>query len=364
MRNKASMVARLAGGLAMIAIAALALAGCGAKAPEAEAEVIRPVLTSVATSEDATVEGFVGAIAAQVSVAQSFRIGGTLLTRSVEIGDAVTAGEALATLDGTAYALALETAQANLLSAEAQAANAKDAEARLRGLNQTDVVSQSGLEQAVQQSAAADASLAQARSRLTQAKEQLSYATLSSSIDGVVTAVGAERGAVVAAGQSIVTIAQPTSRDLVIDVPQDVAAELKLGDAFEVSPQLAPDQVAAGVLREIAPQADPVTRTWRLKIGLTHPSDHFWLGTTATARRAAQATGQIRLPETAIRRDGAAEAVWVVSGDGEIGTVHLTPVKTGTDGDGKVTILEGLSGGERVVTAGVNSLVEGQKVRL
>ena len=362
MRIERSMAVRVAGGLAAFAVALLALAGCSAKAPEAE--VIRPVLTSVATSEDATVEGFVGVIAAQVSIAQSFRIGGTLLTRSVEIGDAVTQGQALATLDATSYALALDTAQANLLSAQAQAANAKDAEARLRGLNQTDVVSQSGLEQAVQQSAAADASLAQAEARLTQAKAQLGYATLSSSIDGVVTAVGAEPGAVIAAGQSIVTIAQPAARDLVIDVPQDVAAGLKLGDAFEVSPQLAPDQVAAGVLREIAPQADPVTRTWRLKIGLTHPSDHFWLGTTATARRAAEVKGQIRLPETAIRRDGTTEAVWVVTGEGDMGTVHLTPVKTGPDGDGKVSILEGLSGGERVVTAGVNSLVEGQKVRL
>lgn len=362
MRSDMKTIVRLATGAALIAVAGATLAGCNAKAPEVE--VIRPVLTTVAATEDARVDGFVGAIAPQVSVAQSFRLGGTLLTRAVEIGDAVTSGQALATLDATSYALALESAEANLLSAKAQASNAKDAEARLRGLNQTDVVSASGLEQAVQQSSAADASLAQAQSRLIQAKEQLGYATLTSSIDGVVTAIGAEPGAVVAAGQAIVTIAQPAARDLVIDVPQDVAASLALGSRFEVSPQLAPTQVADGVLREIAPQADPATRTWRLKIGLSNPSDHFWLGTTATARLSGQAIGEIRLPETAIRKDGGTEAVWVVAQQGDTAKVHLQPVKTGPDGDGRVTILEGLAGGEIVVTAGVNSLVEGQAVRL
>lgn len=342
--------------------ALLLLAGCNASAQHEAA--VRQVLTIVAEPEGAKASSFVGVVAPQVSVQQSFRIGGTLLTRTVEIGNQVKAGQPMATLDATSYALALETAQANLLTAQAQSANADDAERRLRGLNQTDVVSASNLEQAVQQAAATDAALAQAQARLTQAKEQLGYATLTASIDGVVTAVGAEPGAVVSPGQAIVTVAQPEARDVVIDVPQDIAALLKSGDRFEVSPQLAPGQVVDGTVREVAPQADPVTRTWRIKIGLTNPSSHFWLGTTATARRTGGIAGEIRVPLAAIVEEAAGASLFVVTGSDGSHKVEKRAVTTGPAADGDVTVLTGLSGGERVVVAGAKSLSDGQAVRL
>lgn len=346
--------------LLLLPVVALTLAGCSSEKP-AEAPV-RPVLSVVAKPTSHVASGFVGAIAPQVSVDQAFRIGGTLVARSVAVGATVAAGDTLATLDATSYELALETARANLQTAEAQYANATASEGRLASLNQSDVVSVSNLEEAQQQAEAARAAVVQAQSRVTQAEQQLGYATLQASIGGVVTATGAEAGAVVAAGQSVITIAQPDARDLVIDVPEDVVQSLKPGTMFSVSPQLAPDVVVRGTLREIAPQADPITRTWRLRIGLENPTEHFWLGTTAIATLSAETAGSIHLPASAIRSDGSATTVWLV--DPKTSTVSQRPVVTKADSEGGFEILSGLSAGERVVIAGVNSLTDGQTIKL
>ena len=189
------------------------------------------------------------------------------------MGDQVRAGAPLADLDATTLDLAVETAQANLQAAEAQYANAAGSEGRLRALTESDVTTVANLQQAEQQSAAALANVVQARSRLAQATEQLSYASLVAPFDGVVTTVGAEPGAVVAAGQSVLTVARTDARDVVIDVPESFVQNLEVGTAFRVAPQLSPATMVDGKLREIAPEADPVTRSWRLKIGIDDPLD-------------------------------------------------------------------------------------------
>lgn len=346
--------------IALMVGLAIPLAACSAETP-AEAPV-RPVLSIVVEPTSAAVSGFVGVVAPQVSVDQSFRVGGTLVTRTAEVGDAVSVGDAIATLDATTSDLSLQTARSNLQTAQAQYDNAAASEGRLRTLNQSDVVSTSNLEEAEQQTEAARAGLVQAQSRVKQAEEQVAYTGLKASIDGVVTAVGAEPGAVVAAGQAIVTIAQPQARDLVIDVPEDVVQSLKLGDIFNVVPQLAPDVSAAGTLREIAPQADPVTRTWRLRIGLDDPSQDFWLGTTASAVPQEKNQGRIELPAVAIKTVDGASSVFVV--DASTATLKQRPVTVKAAGNGMVEVAAGIEAGERVVTAGVNSLVDGQKIKL
>ncbi|CAN7183871.1 efflux RND transporter periplasmic adaptor subunit [Devosia sp. LjRoot16] len=336
------------------------LAACQ-PATEAPQPAPRPVLSMLVEPAATAEASFVGVVSPRISVTQAFRVGGTLINRSAGVGDQVRAGAALADLDATTLDLAVETARANLQAAEAQYANAAGAEGRLRALTESDVTTVANLEQAEQQSAAALAGVVQARSRLTQATEQRSYASLAAPFDGVVTAVGAEPGAVVAAGQTVLTIARTDSRDVVIDVPESFVQNLEVGAVFRVSPQLSPATVVDGTLREIAPEADPVTRSWRLKIGVDDAPAQFWLGTTATASLAVASTDTvIRVPETAIRHNAEATSVWVV--DPAANIVNARPVELGAVADGQVDIRSGLAAGERIAIAGVNSLVEGQPV--
>ncbi|MBD8066940.1 efflux RND transporter periplasmic adaptor subunit [Devosia sp. PTR5] len=335
------------------------VAACQSPPPEPQVEA-RPVLSLVVEPRAMVRSSFVGVVTPQVSVDQAFRVGGTLVSRAVDVGDSVAAGAVIASLETTTLDLAVETAQANLLSAEAQYANAAAAEGRLRSLQESDVVAVSNLEQAQQQTAAARASVVQAQSRLLQAEERLGYARLAAPFDGVVTAVGAETGAVVSPGQKILTLAQTGARDLVIDVPEAFAQRVQVGAQFMVVPQLDPDIRIEGKLREIAPEADPVTRSLRLKIGLVDPPDQFWLGTTASASLADPVRGELWVPQGAVLTRDGKTSVWVV--DESAATVTARPVSVGAPVDGQVPVLSGLAAGDRVVTAGVNDLENGQAI--
>lgn len=344
----------------LLPLSLVLLAGCSPS--EEAAPQIRPVLSAVVEPIARSSAAFVGTVQPRTSTAQAFRVGGTLVSRNVGLGDSVTGGQVLAAVETTTLSLAVETAQANLSNAQAQAANAAATLGRLEALVQSNNASQADIEQAQQQALASQASVVQTEARLTQAKEQLSYAQIVAGFDGIVTAIGAETGEVVAPGQMVVTIARPDERDLVIDVPELFVAQLAIGTPFAISPQLDPATVIPGTLREIAPQADPVTRSWQLRIGLENAPASFWLGTTATARLETPADPGIAIPETAIRRDGQATAVWIV--DAAKSSVSLRPVEIGMASNGLVPVLSGLAPGERVAIAGVNSLQEGQEVRL
>lgn len=340
-------------------LAALALAACQ-KAPEAPAP-IRPVLSIAVQPQTSAGASFVGTVEPQVTAALAFRLGGTLVDRNVDVGASVKTGDVLASIESTTLVLAVKSANANLANAQAQFQNAEAAEGRLAALLQTDTISQANLEQAQQQTKAAQAGVVQAQSSVTQASDQLGYAQLVAGFDGIVTAVGAESGQVVTPGQAVVTLAQPDARDIVIDVPDAFAQSGAIGAKFTIALQLAPQITATGTLREIAPQADEVTRLRRLRIGLEQPPASFWLGTTAVATAPATDADQIALPASAVNMTGASASVWVV--DEPTGTVASRPVQAGPPVGGLIPILSGLKPGERVVTAGVHSLAEGQQVR-
>lgn len=346
------------GWIILLPALAMGLAACE-KAPEAQAPV-RPVLSMTVEPQAASGARFVGTVEPQVTAALAFRTGGTLVARDVDVGAMVTAGQVLASIESSSLSFAVTSAEASLASAQAQFQNAQANEGRLAVLLQSDTVSQANLEQAQQQTEGAQASLVQAQSRLTQAKQQLGYAQLIAGFDGVVTAVGADPGQVVTPGQTVVTVARPDARDVVIDVPDTLAQTLSIGAPFSIELQLAPQITAAGTLREIAPQADAVTRLRRLRIGVDNPPASFWLGTTAIAIAPQDAITAIELPATAVNLTGA-PFVWVV--DEATGTVAARPVQVGPPAGAMLPILSGLEPGDRVVTAGVHSLTEGQQVK-
>jgi RND family efflux transporter MFP subunit len=340
----------------------LLVAACG-KAPAPPAEVVRPVLSMVVAARIATIPGFVGTIEPRVTTNLAFRVGGRLVSRPADVGQSVAKGQVLASLDTTSLDLAVRSAEADLSSAQSQLSLASAEETRQRSLLQSNNVAQSAVDAAVQQRQAAQSGVTRAQSALSKAQQELGFAEIAADYDAVVTAVSAQIGQVVSAGQTVLTIAEPSARDAVVDVPDFLSADIRTGTRFDVALQLDPSIRASGSVSEIAPQADQATRTRRIKIALDNPPDTFWLGTTVAATLAGAATETLAVPASAVFEDNGASKVWIVDAAGK--TVASRTVTTGpATPDGFVPVTSGLTAGERVVTAGVHSLREGQRVRV
>lgn len=347
--------------LMLVLAAAAALAGCGEQAA-APAVPPRPVLTAVVQPMSREVLEVAGTIEPQVQTDLSFRVLGRLLVRSVNVGDVVAKDQVVAAIDDTALKLSVRSALAEVANAQAQLTNASGTEDRQRTLLETAATSRATFETAEQGRSAAEASLARAQANLVKAREQLGYAQLKAEFAGVVTAVGAELGQVVSPGRSVVTIARPDIREAVVDIGEDFIGDIRIGSPFQVSLQLDGAPVVTGRVREIAPQADSVTRTRRVRITLDHPPAVFRLGSTVAARPADTLAADLLIPGSAVfTRDGKS-FVWCVAADGR--TVHAQQVTVSAASGDKARVTSGLAAGTRLVTAGVHSLSEGQKIRL
>lgn len=348
------------GRVVLVILAPLLLAACAAE-DEPEAPAARPVLSVVARAAPSFESGFAGTVQPQVSTPLGFRAIGRLVARDAEVGDLVKQGQRLAAIDPTAMELAVRSAEADLVSARAQLVDAEAAAQRAQVLKAGNAASQSALEQADLARAAADAGVMKAEAALSKAREHLSYAEISADYDAVVTAVEAEVGQVVSAGETVMTIARPDLRDAVVDVPLS-AGTVAAGEAFTVSLQIDPRVSVSGTVREVSPQADPATRTFRVRITLAQPPENFRLGATITARRAGGEEGAIRLPLTALREEAGKSFVFAV--DEARGVVARREIAVAARGEVDFTVESGVEEGMRIVSAGVGELQDGQKIRL
>jgi len=255
----------------------------------------------------------------------------------------------------------VRSAKADLSKAEALLENAIGTEERKRILIKTDAATKQMLDDAEQVRAGAQASTARARANLSKAIEQLGYTEVKADFAGVVTAVSAEVGQVVAPGQSVVAVARPDIREAVVDIGEDFPVPLTVGLPFTVGLQLLPAVEVQGQIREIAPQADQATRMRRVRIALNDPPESFRLGSTIIARLSDDPKPVLRLPASAVLKEGAETFVWVI--DAPTSTVSLQKVELSDDERG-IRIASGLSTGARIVTAGIHSLKPGQQVRV
>jgi membrane fusion protein, multidrug efflux system len=341
-----------------ILVSMTVLAGC--KQETKTEEPFRPVLSMVIkpTAPDGTLA--VGIVQPRYQTNLGFRVLGRLIARPFYVGDLVAEGQTVAAIDPTTLELAVRSARADLSKAQAALENASATEERKRILIKSDATTKQTLDDAEQARAGAQASVARAQANLTKAIEQLGYAQVKADFAGVVTAVGAEVGQVVPPGQSVVTVARPDVREAVVDIGEDFPAPLTVGLPFTVSLQLLPQVQVKGQIREIAPQADQVTRMRRVRIALHDPPESFRLGSTITARLSHSESSVLRVPASAVLRQGTETFVWVV--DSPASTVSLQKVNLSEDGSLRVT--GGLEAGARVVTAGIHSLKQGQQVRI
>jgi membrane fusion protein, multidrug efflux system len=322
---------------------------------------VRPVLSSVI---EPTLRGspvLVGTVEPRFKTDLSFRVLGRLIALPVNLGDTVAEGQSVAAIDPLPLDLAVRAAKAGLAKAQAQLETASAAEQRKRTLILTDATSKQTLDDAEQLRAGAEASVANAQANLTKALEQRKYAQLKADFAGVVTAVSADVGQVVSPGQTVLTLARPDLREAVVDIATDFPVPLRIGLSFSVSLELLPNLQVEGRIREIAPQADPVTRTYRVRIALRDPPPSFRLGSTVTVKLSNDQGSSLRLPASALLSKNGETLVWVVDLPGS--TVSLHKVDVVMDGaDARVS--GGLAAGARIVTAGIHSLRPGQKVRI
>ena len=343
---------------AMLALTT-ALAGC--KQETQAPEPIRPVLSVLL--EPAAAEGTlaVGSVEPRYKADLGFRVQGRLIARGVNVGDHVSEGQTIASIDTATFEQSVRSARAELQKGQAQLVNARATEQRQRTLITSDATTKATLDNAEQMLASAEAAVARAEANLTKAQEQLGYAQLQSDFDGIVTAVSAEVGQVVSPGQTVVTVARPDIREAVVDIGADFPVPLKVGLPFTVSLQLLPAVQIKGKIREIAPEADSVTRTRRVRISLSNPPPSFRLGSTVTATLANDQTTTLRLPASAVLSKDGETFVWVV--DLPASTVSLRKVALFQSERG-IEVTGGLDAGVRIVTAGIHSLKPGQRVRI
>ncbi|PBB80367.1 efflux transporter periplasmic adaptor subunit [Mesorhizobium sp. WSM3879] len=338
-----------------------ALAACS-RSEEKAPEVIRPVLSMVVEPKTVETFGFAGSIEPQYSADLAFRLLGRVVSRDVKVGDIVSKGMTIAALDPTALEFAVQASKADLSNAQAQFANAAASEERQRQLLASANTSQATFDAAKQARQAAEAGVERANAALAKSQEQLGYARLFSDFDGVVTAIGAEVGQTVSPGQTVVTVARTDPREAVVDIPDQLTGDLTIGAPFEIILQSLPTIKTHAKLREVAPQSEGSTRTRRVRLTLVNPPSAFRLGSTITATRMTKLAPTIELPISALLEKNGSEMVWVV--DPQSSSVSAREIKIASKKGGSFTVAEGLEAGMRVVTAGVHSLSEGEKVKV
>jgi membrane fusion protein, multidrug efflux system len=303
-----------------------------------------------------------GNIQAQDDVALAFRVGGQLIERNVNVGDRVRAGQVVARLDAVNERNAVDAARANLAGAMARLVEARNTVARYQPMLARGFVARAQFDRAVEARDAAQAQVDAVQAQVNTAENQLGFTTLVADGPGTVTARGAEPGEVVAAGQTIVRLARQSGRDAVFDVPARIIEAASTEDLVTITLSSDPRVTTTGRVREVSPQADPVTRTFKVRVGLATPPEAMRLGSTVTGAIALGGTAGIKIPTSALTATGGAPAVWTL--DPASNTVALRNVDVVRYELDRVLVSQGLEPGELVVTAGVQTLRPGQQVRL
>jgi RND family efflux transporter MFP subunit len=358
----ARRIAYLSSTNALLVLAPLMLLSACRDAGEGPALEVRPVrVTAIATRAIGDTVALTGTVQAQAEINQSFRIDGRLIERTVDIGDTVTSGQLLARLDPQNEESSLQAARAQLAAAQAQLVEARNNHARMRDLVAEDAVSRATFDQAVALLKTAESQVEAVQASVNLAQNRLGYTRLFADVAGVVTARGPEPGEVVAAGRMVVQVAREGSRDAVFDVPAQIKDSAPRNTDITVALVNDPKVTAAGRVREVSPRADPVTGTFAVRVRLIDPPSAMRLGSTVTGRVKLGAVPGIEVPAAALVREDGTTAVWVY--DTKSGTVALRKITVLSSDATRVRVASGLKPGDVVVTAGVQALRPGQKVR-
>lgn len=349
--------------LALIATLGIAVSACSEAKTETVGEVVRPVkVVEIANGGDSRELDYSGSVKPRTEMNLGFRVAGKVTERLVDIGDRVKPGDVLARIDATDYELALRTAEANLAAAEKQVETVELVKQRVEQLFAKKVASQANVDEAVLSHQQAVASRDAARSSLQQARNQVAYSELKADRDGIVTALGADRGQVVAIGTPVVTVAVDDEKEIQIAVPEGDVAHFRPGKPVAVGFWTDDRLRLDGKVREVAGSADPRSRTFSVRVSL--PDDpRVLLGVTATVTAAIETEEQlVSVPLEALAEKDGKKIVWIV--DRGTATVHSREVAVADFTANGARVTEGLRPGDVVVAAGTQFMAENLKVKL
>lgn len=341
----------------------LALAGCG-KAPVVQHEEIRPVRTITASRTAGTVGAtYSGEVRARYESKLAFKVAGKVSSRLVEVGSHVKAGQALMRLDPQDAVLSEVSAEAQTESARVKLAQSRIDLERGERLLADHIISKAAFDQykLTYETAVAQLRSSQAQQQLT--LNQRTYNVLTADRAGVVTAIDVEVGQVVSVGQQVVTIAADGNREVLVSVPESRVEELRSAKNMTVTTWANPQRPYAAALRELAPDTDKATRTYAARIMIRDADAAIRLGMTASVQIPnIDGSSAIRVPLAAIHDKTGQPLIWVV--DPKASTVNTRPVKLAAAHKNSVMVAEGINEGDVIVTAGVNMLHAGQKVKV
>ena len=325
-------------------------------------EAPRPVLVTHPVTEAGRADvAYAGEVRAREETQLGFRVGGKVVRRLVDVGDRVRAGQVLAELDPGDLQLQTQATQAQLAAAQGELARAEADRARFAKLAQQQLVSRSALDAQNAAYAAAAGQVRAIRAQLDVARNQAAYAQLRAPRDGAIASRQAEAGQVVAAGQPVFVLAADSGREVLFAVPEIALQAVHVGEAVAIEPWSRPQARLAGTIREIAPAADPQTRTYAARATLAD-AGAVALGQSVRVFLDGSAGDRtLSVPLAAVQRGPkGTTGVWVV--DPASRRLHLTPVRLGAWDEDRVPVLSGLRASDWVVAAGGHLLGEGEVV--
>lgn len=344
----------------VILLLSFSLTGCS------KTEIVKeeiPLVRALTVKMDASGQGanYSGEVRGRYETQLAFQVSGKIIKRNVELGSTVHPGDVLMEIDGKDIVQTVNISSAQVASAQSQLNLAETNLERYRKLCEQGAISRAQLDQYQNAYEVSLAAVRQASAQYNQGANQLGYSTLVADSAGVISSVAAETGQVVSAGQSILTLVKDGEREIEINIPENRIEQMRTVQQVRISFWALPGVITEGKVREISPVADKVSRTYKIRVSLINPPAGVNLGMTANVA-AGSATNQqtIYIPLTAIYQTDTLPNIWIIKD----GVVSLRPVKVGAFGDGKIQILEGLQDGDVIVTAGVQKLREGDKVRI
>ncbi len=291
----------------------------------------------------------------------AFRVPGKVIARHVDAGSRVRAGDLLMQVDPSDIQQAVDASRAQLAAAQSQFNLASDQLGRFKALYEQDFMSRAELDRYQNAHDSAQAFVKQARAQYTQAGNQLAYCNLTADAPGVVLDVRVQAGQVVGAGQPVVIMARGDEKEVEIDIPENRIAAVAPGARFKVTFWALEKIAVQGRAREISPVADPVTRTYRARITLIDPPAGVRLGMTASVVQDEPGKARLLIPVSAVYQTAEHPTVWVIQDER---VTQRQVVLGGLDGRDCIAVIEGLAPGEKIVTAGVHKLSNGDRVRV
>lgn len=341
----------------LLPMALLPLSACTETPVEA---TVRPALVTQASAAGIGFDAYAGEVRAREEAVLSFRIGGKLARRLVDAGAQVRAGQPLAELDAADVRLQSDASRAQLASAQSDLGLARAELARYQDLADRQLVSRSLYDTRLAALRAAQARVAQARAQSAASGNQVGYAVLRAPRAGVITQRLVEAGQVVAAGQAVFLLAADGEREVLISIPEQAVGQFQVGRVVAVELWASPGKRFPGVLREVSPSADPLTRTYAARASFDSGATPAELGQSARVYAPSATQAEMKVPMSALTQRGNRPAVWLV--DRATSRVRLTPVTIGPYGEDGVPVRSGLRADDWVVAAGAHLLQEGEKV--